>query len=67
MLQAGKPKYDSQQGQGMDFLPLSPQPNWLWHSLPSDGYWNPSLGVKQPGHEANHSPPSSVRVKNSLS
>jgi hypothetical protein len=45
-----------------------PRPERLWGppSLLSNGYWGGgfSLGVKRPGREADHSPPSSAEVKN---
>jgi hypothetical protein len=49
--------------------PLSktpPRPDRLWGppSLLSNEYRSPSLGVKPPGHEADHSPPFSAQVKN---
>jgi hypothetical protein len=42
--------------------------NWLWGppSLLPNGYWGLfPRGVKQQGREADHSPPSSAKVKNS--
>jgi len=35
--------------------PTQPPPQWIPGAL--------SLGIKWPGHEANHSPPSSTEVK----
>lgn len=37
------------------------------HVTSSSGYWGSSLEVKQPEHEANHSPLCSAEVKNELS
>jgi hypothetical protein len=48
------------------FFLLQP-PKWLWvlFSLLSNGYWAVlSLALTWPGHEADHSPPSSAFVKN---
>jgi hypothetical protein len=40
-------------------VPTKPPIQWVLGAL--------SLGVKQPGHEADHSPPSSAKVKNAWS
>jgi hypothetical protein len=53
-------------GRGWEFSSLTPCPDWLWgpHSLLTKGYQGLfSWGVKCPGHEAGHSPPSSAEVK----
>jgi len=49
---------------GWEFFP-SPCPERLWNppSLLSNGYEGFFLGVKRPGHEAEHSPPSGAEVK----
>jgi hypothetical protein len=53
---------------GWEFFSSPPSSDHLWGlpSLPSNGYrgWGPSLGVKRPGREADHSPPTSAEVKN---
>jgi hypothetical protein len=41
--------------------------NFDSHSLPSSGYQDLSPGVKKPGSEADHSPPSSAQVNNAWS
>jgi len=43
--------------------------DWLWNpSSPlQNGHWSPSFGVKWPGHEANHSPPTTAKVKKAWS
>jgi len=49
-------------GRGWEFF--TPYPDWLWG--PSILQWLRgalSLGVKQVGHEVDHSPPSSAEVK----
>jgi hypothetical protein len=51
-------------------LPLysPPHPEWLWGQPPIQWVTGvPSLGVKRPGREADHSPPSSAKVKNAWS
>jgi hypothetical protein len=65
-LQAGQPGFDSQQRQGRDFFSSPPRLDRQWgpHSLPSNGYQGLSPGGKADGHEADHSPPSNVEVKN---
>jgi hypothetical protein len=55
---------------GWEFFSSPLRPIWLWGPLIllSNGYQGAlSLGVKQPGCEADHSPPSSAEVKNSWS
>jgi hypothetical protein len=59
MLEAGWLWFNSQQRQGFSSLPLHTDqlrdlPNW--EAL--------SQGIKQPRHEADHSPPSGAKVKN---
>jgi hypothetical protein len=50
------------------FFSSSPHPDRLRGppSLPSSGYRIPSLGVKRPEPEADHSPPPTADVKNAL-
>jgi hypothetical protein len=53
-------------GRGWEFLSSPLRPDWLW-SPPTSypmGTRAHSLGVKRPGHEADHSPSYSVEVKN---
>jgi hypothetical protein len=53
-------------GGGWEFFSSPPLPERLWGplSLLSNGYQGSlSLGVKRPGREADHSPPSSAEVK----
>jgi hypothetical protein len=52
--------YTLNTGRGKGFSLLQNCPGWLWgqDSFPE---------VKQPGHEVDHSPPSSVEVKNEWS
>jgi hypothetical protein len=56
----------SSSGGGWEFSSSPQHPDWLWgpHSLLSNGYSALSLGIKLPGREADHSPPSSAAVKN---
>jgi hypothetical protein len=44
-------------------------PEWLWGppSLLFNGYQNSFLGVKQAGHDVDHSPPSNTAVQNECS
>jgi hypothetical protein len=61
---------DSIPGRGWEFFSSPPRPDRFWNppSLQSNGYQgNLSLGVKRPGREADHSPPSSAEVKNPCS
>jgi len=48
-----------------DFV-MSQHPYSLWGppSLPFSGYRSPSPGLKRPGRDVHHSPPSSAEVKN---
>jgi hypothetical protein len=53
-------------GAGWEFFSKPPRPERLWGppSLLSNGVPGAlSLGVKRPGREADHSPPSSAEVK----
>jgi hypothetical protein len=56
-------------GKSWEFFPSPPRPDRLWSppSFLSSGYQGHSLGVKRPGREADHSPPSSAEVKNAWS
>jgi hypothetical protein len=56
----------SSPGQGWKFLSSPPRPDRLYGppSLLSNVYQGLSLGVRRPGREADHSPPSSAGVKN---
>jgi hypothetical protein len=65
MLWAGQPEFNSWQGMGFLLLttmsrlalgPTQPPIQWVPGAL--------SMGVKQPGHKADHSPLSSAEVKN---
>jgi hypothetical protein len=51
---------------GKKFPLLQNRPDWLWGppSLQFSGWQGSLLKVKWPGHEADHSPPSNVKVKN---
>jgi len=44
---------------------MTPHPDWLWGPPTplSNGYWGPFRGVKWLAHEAEHSPPSSAKVR----
>jgi hypothetical protein len=65
-LRVGRPRFDSWQGQG--FFSSPPHPDRIWvppTQLPIQ--WVPAEsfpGVKRPGREADHSPPSSTEVNN---
>jgi hypothetical protein len=51
---------------GWEFFSLTPCPDWLWGppSFLSNGCWGDLfMGVKQSGHEADNSPPTSAEVK----
>jgi hypothetical protein len=68
MPRSGWPGFYFQQGQG--FFSLPPHPDQLWGppSLLFNEYQGLFLwGVKQPGHEADHSTLSSAKVKNACS
>jgi hypothetical protein len=58
---------DSIPGTGKRFFSIPQRTDWLWGppNLLSDGYRGALyLVVKRPGRETDHSPPSSVEVKN---
>jgi hypothetical protein len=60
----------SSSGWGWEFISSLPRPNRFWNppSLLSSVFQGAlSLGVKRPGYEADHSPPSSAEVKNAWS
>jgi hypothetical protein len=66
-LRVGRPEFGSRQGQWRGLFPSQPRPDRLWDppSLLSNGYLGtPSPGVKWPGHENDHLPPSRAKVKN---
>jgi hypothetical protein len=53
-------------GRGWEFLSSPPRPDRLWGPTKPPIQWvlgALSLVVKRPGHEADHSPPSSAEVK----
>jgi hypothetical protein len=53
-------------GGGWEFFSSPPRPEQLWGLTQPPIQWvpgAPSLGVKRPVREANHSPPSSAEVK----
>ena len=61
--------YVSNLGWGKRFLSTVKHPDLLW-GLPTllfDGYWGFFQGIKWPGHEIDHSPPSSAEVKDEWS
>jgi hypothetical protein len=51
---------------GRRFFFLPKCPDWFWGPFSHlfNGYWDCFLGVKPPGHEVDHSPPSRAEVKN---
>lgn len=62
-LRAGWPRFKSHHGHiflfmtsGLALKPTQPPIQWVW------GVFSP--GVKRPGREADHSPPSPVEIKN---
>jgi hypothetical protein len=60
----------SSPGRGWEFFCVPPRPDRLWGLTQPPIQWVPgalSLGVKRPGREADHSPPSSAEVKNGRS
>jgi hypothetical protein len=60
----------SNRGRGWELSSSPPRPDRLLRPTQPTIQWAPgalSLGVKRPGHEADHSPPSSAEVKNALS
>jgi hypothetical protein len=61
----------SSSGRGWEFFssPLRPDRFWIPLSLLYNGYQGlfPGEGIKWPGREANHSPPSSAEAKNAWS
>jgi hypothetical protein len=62
--------WGSSPGRGWEFFSSPPCPDPLWGppSLLSNGFQGTlSLGVKRPGSEAGHSPPSSAEFKNAWS
>jgi hypothetical protein len=54
---------------GWQFFSSPPRPDRFWGppSLLSNNYRGRSPGVKQPGRESDHSPPSSAEVENAWS
>jgi hypothetical protein len=64
-MEAGQLRYDSQQGQVI-FL-FATTSRWYLETTHS-AYWGAIFpGVKEPGCEADHSPPSDTKVKNAWS
>jgi hypothetical protein len=65
-LQAGLPRFSSQQEQWWNFFSSCPCAGWLWSppSLLSSGYQGLLSWGKVMVHEAVHWPPSSAKVKN---
>jgi hypothetical protein len=60
----------SNPGSGWEFFSSPPRQEWLWGPTQPPIQWVPgalSLGVKRPGREADHPPPSSAEVKNEWS
>jgi hypothetical protein len=60
----------SSPGRGWEFFSSTPWPDRLWNPPQPSIKWVPralTLGVKWPGREADHSPPSSAEVKNAWS
>jgi hypothetical protein len=68
VLRAGRPGFDSWQDKVFLFSTASrtalgpTRPSIQW--VPGTGGRGISMGVKKPGREADHSPPSSAEVKN---
>jgi len=58
---------DSISDRGRDFISSSSHKDRLWGPFIQWVLWTLSLGVKRPGREANHSPPSRAQVKKSWS
>jgi hypothetical protein len=57
-------------GRGWEFFSSPPCPDRLWDPTQTPIHWirgAVSLGIKQPGRKSDHSPPSSVKVKNAWS
>jgi len=54
---------------GNIFIPIQKLPDRLWgsSSLPRNGYRGSFLRIKQPGHEVDHSSPTSTKVNNAWS
>jgi hypothetical protein len=69
-LRAGLLGEGSSPGRGWEFFSSPPPPDLLWGPpiLLSNGHQGGlSLGVKRPGREADHSPPTSAKVQNAWS
>jgi len=66
-LLAGRSGFDFRQR--LEFFSSPPRPDLLWGptSLIPNEYQDPFSGLKRPGSEVDHSPPSSVEVKNAWS
>ena len=69
-VRAGKPRnQNSIPGAIKRFFSSPRRPDQLWNpSSPlQNRHWGPYFGVKRPGHEANHSPPTTAKVKKAWS
>jgi hypothetical protein len=51
-------------GERFSFLQIAQSVSGDPHSVLFNGYWESFLGIKRPGREVYHSPPSSAEVKN---
>ena len=61
------PGFESRQEKEIPLFPKCPDRLWAPPSLILNGYPGCNLGVKRPGREVYHSPPSSDKVKNEWS
>jgi len=58
------PGFEFWQREKIYFFSKSPYRPWDPFSLPFNGYWGSFPRLKQPGHDVDHSTPSSADVKN---